>query len=60
PDGISFDWADGAWFFRVMSAIPVEGVANLNAGITTRRLAARRGGVDEVVARDVGARGISA
>lgn len=31
---VSFDWLDGALFFRVVSAIPIEGVANLNAAIT--------------------------
>ena len=30
---ISFDWMDGALFFRVVSPIPIEGVANLNASI---------------------------
>lgn len=33
---VSFDWLDGALFFRVVSAIPIEGVANLNAGITVQ------------------------
>jgi hypothetical protein len=37
-DGISFDWLDGALFFRVMSALPMEGVANLNASVKARRL----------------------
>jgi hypothetical protein len=36
-DGISYDWIDGAGFFRVASAIPVEGIANLNASATSRR-----------------------
>jgi lipopolysaccharide transport system ATP-binding protein len=40
-DGISFDWVDGALFFRVMSAIGMEGVANLNATATLRRLGVR-------------------
>jgi hypothetical protein len=30
-NAVSFDWLDGALFFRVISAIPIEGVANLNA-----------------------------
>jgi ABC-type polysaccharide/polyol phosphate transport system ATPase subunit len=38
---ISFDWVDDVVFFRVMSAFPMEGVANLNASVTTRRLALR-------------------
>jgi hypothetical protein len=31
---VSFDWLDGVLFFRVLSDIPVEGVANLNATVT--------------------------
>ncbi len=37
--GESFDWLDGCAFFRVMAATPMEGVANLNATATSRRLA---------------------
>jgi lipopolysaccharide transport system ATP-binding protein len=37
-DGISFDWLDGALFFQVMSATAIEGVANLDATVTARRL----------------------
>jgi len=37
PTAVSFDWMDGALFFRVFSAIPIEGVANLNATITTQQ-----------------------
>ncbi len=33
---VSFDWLDGALFFKVISAIPIEGVANLNAAITVQ------------------------
>ncbi|HEV2914124.1 MAG TPA: ABC transporter ATP-binding protein [Pyrinomonadaceae bacterium] len=40
-DGISFDWIDGVSFFRVMSPVVIEGVANLNASVTTRRLSPR-------------------
>jgi ABC-type polysaccharide/polyol phosphate transport system ATPase subunit len=36
--GISFDWLDGALFFPVMSAVSMEGVANLNATAMVRRL----------------------
>lgn len=32
-NAVSFDWLDGALFFRVISAIPIEGVANLNATV---------------------------
>ena len=38
-DGVSFDWCDEVLFFRVMSAVAIEGVANLNATAMTRRLA---------------------
>jgi ABC-type polysaccharide/polyol phosphate transport system ATPase subunit len=40
PDAVSFDWVDGALFFQVMSSTPMEGVANLNASVTVKRLAA--------------------
>ncbi|HKQ51893.1 MAG TPA: hypothetical protein VJT74_05955, partial [Pyrinomonadaceae bacterium] len=40
-DGVSFDWLDGALFFRVMSAVAVEGVANLNASAVARSLGVR-------------------
>jgi ABC-type polysaccharide/polyol phosphate transport system ATPase subunit len=40
-DGISFDWLDGVLFFQVMSAVSMEGVANLNATATTRRIRIR-------------------
>ncbi|HVS82604.1 MAG TPA: ABC transporter ATP-binding protein [Pyrinomonadaceae bacterium] len=38
PDAVSFDWLDGALFFQVMSATRMDGVANLNATVTARRL----------------------
>lgn len=41
--GVSYDWLDGALFFRVTSPVLVEGVANLNASATARRLNAREG-----------------
>ena len=34
PSAISFDWVDGALFFRVFSQMPIEGVANLSATVT--------------------------
>ncbi len=40
-NGVSFDWLDGALFFRVMSAIAMEGVANLNASVMARQLGLR-------------------
>ena len=42
--GVSFDWVDDCLFFRVMSPVTVDGVANLNASVTTRRLALARAG----------------
>ena len=41
PDAISFDWLDGAYFFQVMSGRSMEGVANLNASVVTRRMGFR-------------------
>ena len=38
PDAVSFDWVDGALFFQVMSATRMEGVANLNANVSVKRL----------------------
>jgi ABC-type polysaccharide/polyol phosphate transport system ATPase subunit len=40
PNSVSFDWMDGALYFRVFSAMPIEGVANLNARATTGSLGA--------------------
>ena len=40
PNSVSFDWMDGALYFRVFSALPIEGVANLNAHATTEPLGA--------------------
>ena len=39
--GISHDWVDDVVFFRAFSQMAIEGVANLNANVTTRRLALR-------------------
>ncbi|HLL14698.1 MAG TPA: ABC transporter ATP-binding protein [Pyrinomonadaceae bacterium] len=38
PDGEAYDWLDGAIFFRVSCAVEMEGIANLNARVTTRRV----------------------
>lgn len=43
PDAVSFDWLDGALLFQVISAQRMEGVANLDATVTTRRLGAGKG-----------------
>jgi hypothetical protein len=40
-DGVSYDWLDGALFFQVTSPALIEGVANLNASATARRLELR-------------------
>jgi ABC-type polysaccharide/polyol phosphate transport system ATPase subunit len=40
-DGISFDWVDDVVFLRVVSPIVIEGVANLNANVSMRRLRVR-------------------
>jgi hypothetical protein len=37
-EGISLDWIDGVSYFRVVTSVEMEGVANLNATATTRRL----------------------
>jgi lipopolysaccharide transport system ATP-binding protein len=41
PDGASFDWVDGTLFFHVMSVTAMEGVSNLNATATVRRIGVR-------------------
>jgi ABC-type polysaccharide/polyol phosphate transport system ATPase subunit len=51
-DGISFDWMDGVMFFRVMGEPGIEGVANLNATATTRRLGLH---ADQAGAESIGA-----
>lgn len=40
PTSVSFDWMDGVLFFRVFSEIVIEGVANLNAKVTTKSIGA--------------------
>ncbi|HVS21059.1 MAG TPA: Wzt carbohydrate-binding domain-containing protein, partial [Pyrinomonadaceae bacterium] len=37
-DGEAYDWIDGARFFRVTSEMVTEGVANLNASASARRV----------------------
>jgi ABC-type polysaccharide/polyol phosphate transport system ATPase subunit len=39
-DGVAFDWLDGAIFFRVAWVVEMEGVANLNAQASARRVTA--------------------
>ncbi|MCA1556623.1 MAG: ABC transporter ATP-binding protein, partial [Acidobacteria bacterium] len=38
PEGEAFDWMDGVIFFRVSCAVEMEGLANLNAQVTARRV----------------------
>jgi ABC-type polysaccharide/polyol phosphate transport system ATPase subunit len=40
-DGASFDWLDGALFFRVVSQTPMDGIANLNVSATVKRVSLR-------------------
>jgi hypothetical protein len=40
PDGAAYDWLDGVIFFRVACAVEMEGIANLNARVTARRVGA--------------------
>jgi len=41
-DAISFDWLDGALYFQIVSASPIEGVANLDGTATTRKVSTTR------------------
>jgi len=51
PDGVAFDWMDGVIFFRVScSTTEMEGVANLNATVTARRVAGD-GAADDAAGR---------
>ena len=43
PDAVSFDWLDGALVFQVMSTDRMDGVANLNAIVTARRMGVSEG-----------------
>jgi ABC-type polysaccharide/polyol phosphate transport system ATPase subunit len=47
-EGEAFDWLDGVYFFRVTSRQLIEGIANLNATATARRLEGRTGPTAEV------------
>jgi ABC-type polysaccharide/polyol phosphate transport system ATPase subunit len=38
PDGVAYDWLDGVIFFRVACPIEMEGIANLNAQVTARKV----------------------
>jgi lipopolysaccharide transport system ATP-binding protein len=44
-DGESYDWMDGVFFFTIISATRLEGIANLNATATARLLYSPVGGV---------------
>ena len=41
--GVSYDWLDGCMYFRVMSATRMEGVTNLNATASSKRLPGHAG-----------------
>ncbi len=50
PEGQAFDWLDGVIFFRVACAVEMEGIANLDARVTTSRRIGERNepaGTDE-------------
>jgi ABC-type polysaccharide/polyol phosphate transport system ATPase subunit len=38
PEGVAFDWMDGVIFFRVACPVEMEGLANLNARASARRV----------------------
>lgn len=40
PGGAAYDWLDGVIFFRVSCSVEMEGIANLNASVTARRVGA--------------------
>ena len=42
PDGVSYDWLDGALFFNVISPVAMEGVTNLNATAQVHRAGVRK------------------
>ncbi|HEX8128647.1 MAG TPA: ABC transporter ATP-binding protein [Pyrinomonadaceae bacterium] len=54
PDGEAFDWLDGAIFFRVSCAVEMEGIANLNSRVSTRRVE-----VDEETGQATGGESLS-
>jgi hypothetical protein len=37
-EGVAFDWMDGVIFFRVACPVEMEGLANLNARASARRI----------------------
>jgi len=47
--GKSYDWLDGVHFFRVASASPLEGIANLNATATVEALGSTEPTAEEKV-----------
>ncbi|HYP00487.1 MAG TPA: ABC transporter ATP-binding protein [Pyrinomonadaceae bacterium] len=54
PDGEAFDWLDGVIFFRVSCAVEMEGIANLNAEVSTRRVRGEAGDGRTVAATEAG------
>lgn len=52
PAGHAYDWVDGALFLRVTSLGCFEGVANLNASVSARRIADAGASTSEAGARE--------
>jgi ABC-type polysaccharide/polyol phosphate transport system ATPase subunit len=46
PDGVAFDWMDGVIFFRVACPVEMEGLANLNAQASARRVGGAHANAD--------------
>ena len=52
PDGISYDWIDGALFFRVVSRDEMDGIVNLDAEVSLRRVTHTPSRAGDEAARD--------
>ena len=50
-EGVSYDWLDGVLLFQVVSQVPMDGVANLNALATVRRFNLATDDTSEVMMR---------
>ncbi|MFZ0064440.1 MAG: ABC transporter ATP-binding protein [Pyrinomonadaceae bacterium] len=50
-EGVSYDWLDGVLLFQVVSQVPMDGVANLNALATVRRFNLATDNTSEVMMR---------
>jgi lipopolysaccharide transport system ATP-binding protein len=58
-DGVSYDWMDGVHFFRVASSVPIEGIANLNAAASVRRLGQAAASEVETLSSNTESAGVS-